>query len=94
MTASLPALQGFHSAAKLLRIAPVGGKTYAEIVADEIRTAGYSVGIVGYIDGKGRDMWAADARREGDENRYVARADSELRAWVALKQSIWEGDKL
>ena len=68
-------------------------KTYAEIVADEIRAAGYSVGVVGYVDGAGRQMWAADAHR-GDGHRHVARADSELGAWVALKGVIWEADGL
>lgn len=30
------------------------GKSHAEIVADELRAAGYSVGIVGYLDSDGR----------------------------------------
>ena len=69
-------------------------KTYAEIVADEIRASGYSVGIVGYIDGEGRDMWAADAWRENDGgHRYIAWADSELAAWIALKQTIFMMDE-
>ena len=70
-------------------------KTYAEIVCDEIRAAGFTVGIVGYVDGEGRDMWAADAWRGGDGgHRYIARADSDLGAWVALKHAIWEADEL
>ena len=68
----------------------MAGGTYAEIVVDEIRAAGYSVGVVGYIDGEGRDMSAADAHRGNSLPRYIARVDSELGAMVALQKLIRE----
>ena len=70
------------------------GKIYVEIVSDEIYTAGYSVGVVGYIDLRtGRDMYAADANQD-DGHRWIARADSELKAWIALKAMLWEEREL
>ena len=70
-------------------------RTYAEIVCDEIRAAGFTVGDVSYLDGDGRVMYAVNAWRENDGgHRYIARADSELGAWVALKHAIWEDDEL
>ena len=69
-------------------------RTFSEVIADELRPAGYSMGVVGYLDGQGRSMWAADANRPGEDDRYIARADSEQGAWVALKGMVWEGDGL
>ena len=70
-------------------------RTYAEIVADEIRAAGFTVGDVAYLDGAGRVMYAANAWRENDGgHRYVARADSELGVCLALKHALWEDDQL
>ena len=66
-------------------------RTYAEIISDEIRAAGFTVGTLDYVNEDDRVMYVADAWRENDGgHRYVARADSELRAWVALKQAIWD----
>ena len=65
-----------------------------DIVADELRSAGYGVGVVGYLDGQGRSMWAADANRPGEDDSYIARADSEVGVWVALKAAIWDAGGL
>ena len=70
-------------------------KTYAEIICDEIRAAGFTVGTLDYVNEDDRVMYVADAWRENDgRHRYIARADSDLGAWVALKHAIWEDDKL
>ena len=70
-------------------------RTYADIISDEIRAAGFTVGDLSYLDGTGRVMYAVNAWRENDGgHRYIARADSELGAWVALKRAVREADKL
>jgi len=46
-----------------------------EIIADNLKKAGWSYGYVSAMDCKGRTIWVADAHR-GDGNRFVVRADA------------------
>jgi hypothetical protein len=45
---------------------------YWEIIADNLKKAGWSLGYVSAIDSKGRTIWIADAHR-GDGKRFVVR---------------------
>jgi len=62
---------------------------YWEIIADNLTKAGFSVGWVSALDGKGRTIWIADAHR-GDGNRLTVRADEKLAAFVELQRAIHE----
>jgi hypothetical protein len=42
-----------------------------EIIADDLRKAGWSVGWVSALDVEGRTIWIADAHR-GDRQRFIA----------------------
>ena len=51
---------------------------YWEIIADNLKKAGWSWGYVSAVDCEGRTIWIADAHRD-DGKRYVVRGgDSEL----------------
>src|SRR5262249_12554621 len=58
-----------------------------EIIADNLKKAGWSYGYVSAMDCKGRTIWVADAHR-GDGNRFVVRADAPPRGW-SMKCSFW-----
>jgi hypothetical protein len=60
---------------------------YWEIIADNLSKAGWSWGCVSAIDSSGRTIWIADAHR-GDGNRFVARADDKLTAFLELARMI------
>ena len=57
---------------------------YWEIIADNLKKAGWSLGYVSAIDSQGRTIWIADAHRD-DGKRYVVRADEQLTAFVELE---------
>jgi hypothetical protein len=59
-----------------------------EIIADNLKKAGWSWGCVSAIDSNGRTISIADAHR-GDGNRFVGRADEELTAFVELEATTW-----
>ena len=47
---------------------------YWEIIADNLKKAGWSWGCVSAINSEGRTIWIADAHRD-DGKRYVVHAD-------------------
>jgi hypothetical protein len=57
---------------------------YWEIIADNLKKAGWSYGYVSAIDSNGRTIWIADAHR-GDGKRFVVRADEKLTAFMELQ---------
>ena len=57
---------------------------YREIIADNLRKAGWSLGCVAAIDSNGRTIWIADAHR-GDGKRLVVHADEKLTAFLKLE---------
>jgi len=57
-----------------------------EIIADNLKKAGWSWGYVSAIDSNGRTIWVADAH--GDGKRFVVRADEKLAAFVELESVI------
>jgi hypothetical protein len=59
-------------------------KYYWEIIADNLKKAGWSLGYVSAMDSRGRTIWIADAHRD-DGKRFVGRADEKLTAFVELE---------
>jgi hypothetical protein len=53
---------------------------YWEIIADNLKKAGWSLGWVSAIDSEGRTIWIADAHRD-DGKRFVVHADEKLTAF-------------
>jgi hypothetical protein len=62
-------------------------KRYWEIIADNLRKAGWGWGCVSAIDSNGRTIFVADAHRE-NEKRFVVHADERLTAFVELELAI------
>jgi hypothetical protein len=60
---------------------------YWEIIADNLSKAGWSWGCVSAIDSNGKTIWIADAHR-GDGNRFIARSDDKLTAFLELARMI------
>jgi len=51
-----------------------------EIIADNLKKAGFSVGWVSAIDSQGRTIWIVDAH--GCGKRFIVRSDEMLTAFV------------
>jgi len=60
---------------------------YWEIIADNLKKAGWSLGYVSAIDSEGRTMWIVNAHR-GDGHRFIVRADEKLTAFVELDRRL------
>ena len=60
---------------------------YWEIIADNLKKAGWSYGYVSAIDAKGRTIWITDAHR-CDGKRFVVQAVEKLTAFVELEAAI------
>jgi hypothetical protein len=60
---------------------------YWEIIADNLKKAGWTLGCVSAIDCEGRTIWIADAHR-GDGKRFIVRADEELTAFLELQRAV------
>jgi len=58
-----------------------------EIIADNLKKAGWSLGYVSAIDSDGRTIWIVDAHRD-DGKRYVVHADEKLTAFLELESAI------
>ena len=60
---------------------------YWEIIADNLKKAGWSWGCVSAIDSNGRTIWIADAHRD-DGKRFVVHAEEKLTAFLELESAI------
>jgi hypothetical protein len=60
---------------------------YWEIIADNLKKAGWSWGYVSAIDSQGRTIWIADAHRDNGK-RFVARNEEKLTAFLELEAAI------
>jgi hypothetical protein len=69
--------------AKEARCVPV---KYWEIIADNLKKAGWSYGYVSALDREGRMIWIVDAHGYG--KRFVVPADEKLSAFVELEAAI------
>jgi hypothetical protein len=58
---------------------------YWEIIADNLKKAGWSWGCVLSLDCEGRTIWIVDAHG-GDGKRFVVRADERLTAFLKLER--------
>jgi hypothetical protein len=58
-----------------------------EIIADDLKKAGWSLGWVSAVDSQGRTIWIVDAHRD-DGQRFVVRAEEMLTAFVQLEAAI------
>jgi hypothetical protein len=56
------------------------GTKYWEIIADNLKKAGWSLGYVSAIDSEGRTIWIVDAHRDGQ--RFIVRAEEKLTAFL------------
>jgi hypothetical protein len=56
-----------------------------EVIADNLKKAGWSWGWVSAIDSQGRTIWIVDAHRD-DGRRFVVRADEKLTAFLELEK--------
>ena len=61
---------------------------YWEIIADNLKKTGWSLGWVSAVDCHGRTIWIADAHGYG--KRFIVRADEMLTAFVELQRAIHE----
>ena len=59
-----------------------------EVVADNLKKAGWSLGSVSAVDREGRTIWIVDAHGYG--KRFIVRADEILTAFVELQRAIHE----
>ena len=55
-----------------------------EIIVDNLKKRGWSLGWVSAVDSEGRTIWIADAHRD-DGKRFVMRADEKLTAFLELE---------
>jgi hypothetical protein len=60
-----------------------------EIIADNLKKRGWSLGWVSAIDSEGRTIWIVDAHRDGQ--RFIVNADEILTAFVELESAIRSG---
>jgi hypothetical protein len=58
-----------------------------EIIADDLRKAGWSLGCISAIDSQGRTIWMFDAHRDNGK-RFVVRANEKLTAFVELESAV------
>jgi len=59
---------------------------YWEIISENLKKAGWSLGWASAVDSEGRTMWIVDAHRDG--KRFIVRADEKLSAFVELQRAI------
>jgi len=57
---------------------------YWEIIADNLKKRGWSLGYVSTIDSQGRTIWIADAHRDG--KKFIVRDNEILTAFLELER--------
>jgi hypothetical protein len=62
---------------------------YWEIIADNLKKAGFSLGWVSALDLEGRTISIADVHRD-DGKRFIVRTDELLTAFLELQRAIHE----
>jgi hypothetical protein len=60
---------------------------YWEIIADNLKKRGWSLGCVSAVDCEGRTIWIVDAR--GCGKRFIVHADEKLTAFLELEAAIF-----
>jgi hypothetical protein len=59
---------------------------YGEIIANNLKKAGWSLGYVSAVDREGRTIWIADAHRDNGK-RFVVHADEKVTAFLELERA-------
>ena len=59
---------------------------YWEIIADNLKKAGFSLGWVSVLDVEGRTIWIVDAHGYG--KRFIVRAEEILTAFLEAERAI------
>jgi len=59
---------------------------YFEIIAHNLKKAGWSLGCISALDREGRTIWIVDANGYG--KRFIVHADEILTAFVKLERAI------
>jgi hypothetical protein len=87
-SACLIALVSYHFviAAWRAKAAECGTVKYWEIIADNLKQRGWSLGYVSAIGSQGRTIWIADAHRDG--KGFIVRANEKLTAFLELESAI------
>jgi hypothetical protein len=70
----------------------IHGVNYWEIIADNLSKAGWSWGCVSGVDSNGRTIFVANVHR--DSQRFIARVDEKLTAFLELESAIRSGGEL
>jgi hypothetical protein len=60
---------------------------YCEVIADNLKKAGWRCGCISSTDHKGRQFWVVAAEREG-ARRFIVNADEILTAFLELQAAI------
>ena len=60
---------------------------YWEIIADNLKEAGWSWGCVSTINSNAQTIWIVDAQRD-DGKRFVVNADVKLTAFLELERAV------
>jgi hypothetical protein len=60
---------------------------YWELIAENLKKRGWSLGWVSAIDSQGRTIWIVDAQRS-DGRRFIVHADEKLSAFVELERQV------
>jgi hypothetical protein len=60
---------------------------YCEIIADNLRKAGWSWGCISTINSSGQTIFVADAHRD-DGRRFIVHADEKLSAFVEPERQV------
>ena len=60
---------------------------YWEIIEDNLKKAGWSLGWVSALDVESQTIWIVDAHRDNGK-RFVVRADEMLTAFLELESAI------
>jgi len=61
---------------------------YCQIISDNLKEGGWSLGWVSVIDVQGRTIWVVDAHGYG--KRFIVRANEMPTAFVELQRAIHE----
>jgi len=60
---------------------------YWEIIADNLKASGGTLGYVSALDSNGRTIWIVDAHRD-DGKRFVVRPEEKLTTFLELESTI------
>jgi hypothetical protein len=63
-----------------------GSMKYWEIIADNLKKSGWSLGWVSALDLEGRTVWIVDAHGYG--KRFIVHADEILTAFLEVERAI------